>query len=89
MSFSEAISEAFYQDARNYVAEHRLTPQNYSMQMKIHHNTGNSVWTGGPMIPLTDWMEDRERTRQWLDRLAKELNSAEDLDATAGEFYAS
>ena len=39
------------------------------------------------IIPLTDWVEDRQRSREWLDRLVKQLNSAEDLDATSGEFF--
>ena len=58
------------------------------MRMVIHHSGGTHLWTSCPLIPLTDWMRDRERSRERLDRLAKELNSAEDLDAAGGEFFA-
>lgn len=84
----EAIAEAFRQNARDYVHENGLVPQDYSMRMAIHHSGGTHLWTSCPLIPLTDWMRDRERSREWLDRLVKELNSAEDLDAAGGEFFA-
>lgn len=84
----EAIAEAFRQNARDYVHENRLVPQDCSMRMAIHHSGGTHLWTSCPLIPLTEWMRDSERSREWLDRLAKELNSAEDLDAAGGEFFA-
>lgn len=46
------------------------------------------MWTRSPVIPLTDWLENIQRSREWLEKLAKQLNSAEDLDPTGGEFYA-
>ena len=39
-------------------------------------------------MPLREWMEGGQRSHAWLDKLAKELNSSEGLDATGGEFYA-
>ena len=46
------------------------------------------MWTRSPIITLTDWLENNQRSRDWLEKLAKQLNSTEDLDATGGEFYA-
>ena len=40
-----------------------------------------------PNIPLTDWLDNDQGSREWLEKLLKQLNSAEDLDATEGEFY--
>ena len=85
--FGEAISEAFFQSTRDYVQEKNLNPAHYSMQMKIHHNTRTHIWTSSPFMPLNDWVNDKQRTRDWLEKLAKELNSAEDLDATGGQFF--
>ena len=45
------------------------------------------MWTRSPNIPLTDWVDNNQRSREWLEKLAKQLTSAEDLDATEGEFY--
>lgn len=45
------------------------------------------LYTGSPLITLTDWVEDRQRSCEWLDPLVKQLNSADDLDATSGEFF--
>ena len=44
--------------------------------------------TRSPVIPLTDWVENNQRSREWLEKLAKQLNSAHDFDATGGEFFA-
>ena len=72
---------------RDYVLERGFAPQDFSMRMVIHHSAWTHLYTGSPLIPLTDWVEDRQRSREWLDRLVKQLNSAEDLDATSGEFF--
>ena len=39
------------------------------------------------MIPLTDWVQNNQRSSEWMEKLAKQLNSAEDIDVTEGEFY--
>lgn len=59
-------------------------PADYSRQLAVHHSSGNHVWTQSPNIPLTDWLDNDQGSREWLE---KQLNSAEDLDATEGEFY--
>lgn len=84
----EAIAEAFRQGFCNVVRERGYVPADYSMQFVIHHSRGTHVWTRSPIIPLTDWLENNQRSREWLEKLAKQLNSAEDLDATEGEFFA-
>ena len=38
-------------------------------------------------IPLEEWLNRSEYTEHWLDKLAKQLNSAESFNATTGEFY--
>ena len=39
-------------------------------------------------LPLSEWIQGSPLTRQWLEKLAKQLNSAESFDAANGEFYA-
>ena len=78
----EAITEAFGQGIRSGIRERGFAPVNYSMQLAIHHSTGTHVWTRSPVIPLTDWIENNQRSREWLDKLARQLNSAQDFDAT-------
>lgn len=58
------------------------------MSMAIHHGPGPHLWTQAPRVSLTDWLLGPQRTRGWLERLAKQLNSAESFDASNGEFYA-
>lgn len=83
----EAIAEVFRQGYHDVVGERGYVPADYSMQFAVHHSSGNHVWTRSPNIPLTDWLDNNQRSREWLEKLAKQLNSAEDLDATEGEFY--
>ena len=56
--------------------------------MAIHHSTGTHTWTSCPRVPLSEWIQGSPLTRQWLERLAKQLNSAESFDAASGDFYA-
>ena len=84
----EAITEAFGQGRRSGIRERGFAPVNYSMQLAIHHSTGTHVWTRSSVIPLTVWIENNQRSREWLDKLAKQLNSAQDFDATGREFFA-
>ena len=85
----EAVSEAFYQNIRNYIQQERLTPQNYKLQIKIHHNgNGNNVWTSSPMMPVNDWMENSQLTRDWLQTLANQLNSSQTMDPSHKDFFA-
>ena len=85
----EAIAEAFYQNVRDYIHHEKLNPSQYKLQIKIHHNgASNNVWTSSPFLPVTDWMENRERTRQWLEQLTNALNSAQNMDASKDDFFA-
>ena len=84
----EAISEAFDQELRKHVRESGFDLDQHSLQMAIHHNSDTHVWTRSPPMPLREWVEGGQRSNAWLDKLAKELNSSEGLDATGGEFYA-
>lgn len=60
----------------------------YSLWMPIHHSTGSHTWTSCPALPLEDWLNGSEMSEAWLDRLAKQLNSAESFDGASGEFCA-
>ena len=85
----EAIAQAFFENVRQYVEQQQLTPEHYKLRMTIHHNgTGDNSWTSSPMLPLTDWIENRERTSQWLQQLANELNSSQSMDVTQDDFFA-
>ena len=85
----EAVAGAFYQNVRDYVRHQKLNPQQYKLQMKIHHNgAGTNVWTSSPLLPVTDWMENRERTRQWIQQLTNELNSSQNMDVSKDDFFA-
>ena len=87
----EAVAEAFYQGLVEFVsnpANGITNPEDYSMSMAIHHNTGTHTWTQCTRFRLTEWLQGTQRTREWLERLAKQLNSAENFDAANGEFYA-
>lgn len=85
----EAITEATIQGLNEYVRD----PQNelgriedLSMSIAVHHSTGTHTWISTRPIPL-EWLNRSEYTEQWLDKLAKQLNSAESFDAASGEFY--
>ena len=84
----EAITEATIQGLNEYVRD----PQNelgriedLSMSIAVHHSTGTHTWISTRPIPL-EWLNRSEYTEQWLDKLAKQLNSAESFDAASGEF---
>ena len=87
----EAVAEAFHQGLINFIRDPRngiVNPHDYSMSMAIHHSTGTHTWTSCPRVPLSEWIQGSPLTRQWLERLAKQLNSAESFDAASGDFYA-
>ena len=85
----EAIAEAFYQNVRDYVANENLNLTQFKLQMKIHHNgDGVNVWTSSPLLPLEDWIENKERTRQWIQQLSNELNSSQNIDVSKDDFFA-
>ena len=85
----EAVAEAFYQNVRDYIHHEKLNPPQYKLQIKIHHNgAGHNVWTSSPLLPVTDWMENRERTRQWIQQLTNELNSSQNMDLSKDDFFA-
>lgn len=78
----EAIAQAFFENVRQHVQQQQLNPSQYKLQIKIHHNGGGTnAWTSSPLLPLGDWVNNLDRTRQWLDQLAKELNFSQDMDA--------
>lgn len=62
-------------------------PEYYSLQLAVHNGSGTHVWTRSPGIPLTDWVQNNQRSSEWMEQLAKQLNSAEDIAVTEGEFY--
>ena len=87
---SESTAEAFHQGLINFIRDPRngiVNPHDYSMSMAIHHSTGTHTWTSCPRVPLSEWIQGSPLTRQWLERLAKQLNSAESFDAVSGDFY--
>ena len=87
----EAVAEAFHQGLINFIRDPANgidNPADYSLTMVIHHSTGPHTWTRAPRASLTDWLQRSQRTREWLERLAKQLNSTESFDATHDEFYA-
>ena len=87
----EAVAEAFHQGLVNFIRDPRngiANPDDYSMSMAIHHNTGTHTWTSCHRVPLRQWLDGSPLTRQWMEKLAKQLNSAESFDATNGEFFA-
>ena len=87
----EAVAEAFHQELVEFIrnpANGLTNPEEYEMSMAIHHNTGTHTWTQCKRVPVTEWLRGSEYTRAWLEKLANELNSAENFDAANGEFYA-
>ena len=40
-----------------------------------------------PVMPLTDWLRGNQRSREWMEKLAKQLNSGEDIDVVQGDFF--
>ena len=86
----EAIAEAIRQGLVNFVNDPTNGVRNYedySLSIAVHHSSGNNLWTRPRRVPLKEWMEGSEYTRHWLEKLANQLNSAQSLDATDGEFY--
>ena len=86
----EAITEATIQGLNEYVRDPRNELgriEDLSMSMVVHHSTGTHTWTSTRPIPLEEWLNRSEYTEHWLDKLAKQLNSAESFDASSGEFY--
>ena len=85
----EAVAEAFYQNVCDYIQQECIHPQRYRLEMKIHHNgAGRNAWTSSPLLPVEDWMNNRERTRQWIQQLANELNSSQTIDVSKDDFFA-
>ena len=87
----KAVAQAFHQGLINFIRDPRngiTNVEDYSLSMAIHHSTGSHTWTSCPRLPLSEWIQGSPLTRQWLEKLAKQLNSAESFDAANGEFYA-
>ena len=85
----KAVAEALRQGLENYVHREQIYPvQDYSLKISIHHSTGTHTWISSPILPLADWLNNREQTEAWLDKLAKQLNLAESFDVASGDFYA-
>ena len=86
-----AVAQAFHQGLINFIRDPRngiTNMEDYSLSMAIHHSTASHTWTSCPRLPLSEWIQGSPLTRQWLEKLAKQLNSAESFDAANGEFYA-
>ena len=85
----EAVSEAFRQGLIRYVQNNQISlVEDFMLSMPIHHSTSSHTWTSCTHLPLVDWLNGSEMSRAWLDRLAKQLNSAESFDGGSGEFCA-
>ena len=87
----EAVAQAFHQGLINFIRDPRngiTNVEDYSLSMAIHHSTDSHTWTSCPRLPLSEWIQGSPLMRQWLEKLAKQLNSAESFDAANGEFYA-
>ena len=83
----EAMAEGFRRGLLNVMGEWGFVPEYYSLQLAVHNGSGTHVWTRSPVIPLTDWVQNNQRSSEWMEQLAKQLNSTEDIDVTEGEFY--
>jgi len=83
------VSEAFVQSIRDVIQEYNIqNPEECSLDIAVHHSTGNQRWGRSNRFPVAEWIEGTERSRAWLDKLTKQLNSAESFDATSSEFFA-
>lgn len=60
----EAMAEGFRQGLWNVVRERGLVPECYSLQLAVHHGSGTHVWTRSPVIPLTDWVQNNQRSSE-------------------------
>ena len=61
----EAVAEAFYQGLVQFVsnpANGITNPEDYSMSMAIHHNTGTHTWTQCNRLAVTEWLQGSQRT---------------------------
>ena len=79
---AEAIAEAFYTSIRQYLREQQINPRQYYLQMKLHLNGDKTAWHSSPLLPADDWINNLERTRQWLEHFTKMLNSSRSIDPT-------
>ena len=85
----EAIAEAFFQNVCQYVEQNHINPKQYRMQLKLHLNGGEkNLWISSPVIPVEDWVNNRQRTRQWLETIANKLNSSQSIDLSKEDFFA-
>ena len=85
----EAVAEAFFQSVCQYVEQQHINPQQYRMQLKLHLNGGEkNIWISSPVIPVEDWINNRERTQKWLETLANKLNSSQSIDVSKDNFFA-
>ena len=66
----EAIAEAFYQNACDYFQHY---PLRYPLLMEIHY--GKNVLLSSPFLPLEEWINNSEKTQQWIQRLSSYLKS--------------
>jgi len=85
----EAVSEAFMQGIRQVILRENIqNAREYSLFINVHHSVGTHVLDRSNQFPLTEWLEGSQRTRAWLDKLTKKLNSSEGFDAALGDFFA-
>ena len=83
----DEIATAFYENIRDYIRQLGINPKQYRLQLKVHVNGKDSIWSSSPILPVEDWMNMFRRTHEWLDKLAKKLNSADSIDPTTEELY--
>ena len=81
------IADAFYQNVRDYLQQEGINPRRYRLQIKIHHN-GSSAWHSSPVFPVDEWLHNQQCTQEWLEKLAKMLNSAQIIDPSKDDIFA-
>ena len=71
----EAMSESIIQGLQSVVENEGINIEEYSLLVAVHSNSFTNVWSQSARhVPLTDWLNNAEYTRAWLDDLAKKLN---------------
>ena len=84
----EAMSESIIQGLQSVVENEGINIEEYSLLVAVHSNSFANVWSQSARhVPLTDWLNNAEYTRAWLDDLAKKLNSAEVVEPERDGFY--
>ena len=83
----EATAKAHRQGIEEVVRDRGYVPEEYLLKFAVHDNYYAHVWASSPVMPLTDWLRGNQRSREWMEKLAKQLNSGEDTDVAQGDFF--